>query len=121
MKKVLFLLLLIPLMVSCDKDSDSVENVLNGTTWVRHVPESEYTYELNEKFVFSEKTGVYYITEKENGKVLFDEEVDFSYKFESEKKIIISLFGKTAEVVIDGRKIMFLTGYEDGQPIFTKQ
>lgn len=123
MKKFLFLLLLVPLIVSCDKDGDSLENILNGTTWVRHAPERGDTYELTEKFVFSENTGVYYIAEKENGKVIFDEYVNFSYKFESSNKIIISILNKTAEVIIEGRKLMFLAGYGDEQQIFifTKQ
>ncbi len=124
MKKLLLLFITIPfILASCgsDDDKDSFNNILNGTTWTRHVPESSFDYEMDEKFTFSESTGIYYITQKEDGKVLFNEELDFSYEFISDKKIRLSVFEETSEAVIEGRKMMFLTGYEDEQPIFTKQ
>lgn len=123
MKKLLLLLFVIPLFfTACSSDDDdTIDNVLNGTTWVRHVAESSDTYEMDEMFKFNEKTGVYFITQKENGKVIYEEDIDFSYKFETDKKIIISLFNETSEALIEGRKMKFITGYEDEQPIFTKQ
>lgn len=123
MKKLLLLLFVIPLFfTACSSDDDdTIDNVLNGTTWVRHVAETSDTYEMDEMFKFNEKTGVYFITQKENGKVIYEEDIDFSYKFETDKKIIISLFNETSEALIEGRKMKFITGYEDEQPIFTKQ
>lgn len=123
MKKLLLLLFVIPLFfTACSSDDDdTIDNVLNGTTWVRHVAETSDTYEMDEMFKFNEKTGVYFITQKENDKVIYEEDVDFSYKFETDKKIIISLFNETSEALIEGRKMKFITGYEDEQPIFTKQ
>lgn len=122
MKKLLLLLIIPLFFTSCSSDDDdTIDNVLNGTTWVRHVAETSDTYEMDEMFKFNEKTGVYFITQKENGKVIYEEDVDFSYKFETDKKIIISLFNETSEALIEGRKMKFITGYEDEQPIFTKQ
>lgn len=123
MKKLLLLLFVIPLFfTACSSDDDdTIDNVLNGTTWVRHVAETSDTYEMDEMFKFNEKTGVYFITQKENDKVIYEEDIDFSYKFETDKKIIISLFNETSEALIEGRKMKFITGYEDEQPIFTKQ
>lgn len=124
MKKVLFLLAALPLLLlnSCSSDDDdSYENVLDGTTWKRHVEESIDTYEMDESFSFKEKKGTYEIVQKEDGKVIFEEEIDFSYKFTKANEIQITVFNKKSTALIEGRKMMFLTGYEDETPIFTKQ
>lgn len=119
MKKILFLLAMLPMMFACSSDDDKLIESLAGTVWESY--DKWDNFEAIRVITFKNETSCHVkVEEKTNGKVDYSSSATGSYEYMDNVVIIKWQDGYSESGVINGNK-MTLTGKDGYSETFTKK